>query len=93
MGLRSPVVDALVDQIIAAPSREQLVYRTRALDRVLLAGFYVIPQYHIGSDRLAYWDFFERPRVKPKYGTGFDTWWVNSQRQAQIRVLQNKGKP
>lgn len=92
MGIRSPAVDALVDQIIAAPSREQLVHRTRALDRVLLAGYYVIPQYHIGSDRLAYWDFFERPAVKPKYSTGFDTWWVNPQRQAQIRAQQNKGK-
>lgn len=89
-GIKNPVVDALVDQIIAAPNREQLVYRTRALDRVLLAGFYVIPQYHIGSDRLAYWDFFERPAVKPKYSTGFDTWWVNPQRQTLIRARQNK---
>jgi microcin C transport system substrate-binding protein len=92
MGIKNPVVDALVEQIITAPSREQLVSRTRALDRVLLAGFYVIPQYHLGSDRIAYWDFFERPRLKPKYGTGFDTWWINPQRQAQIRALQNKGK-
>lgn len=93
IGIKHPVVDALIEQIIAAPSREQLVWRTRALDRVLLAGHYLIPQYHIGSDRLAYWDFFERPRVKPKYSSGFDTWWINLQRQAQIRVLQNKGKP
>ncbi|MDF2445595.1 MAG: hypothetical protein K0S46_831 [Moraxellaceae bacterium] len=92
MGIKNPVVDALVEQIITAPSREQLVSRTRALDRVLLAGFYVIPQYHLSSDRIAYWDFFERPRLKPKYGTGFDTWWINPQRQAQIRALQNKGK-
>lgn len=90
MGLKHPVVDALVDQIITAPSREQLVYRTRALDRVLRAGYYVIPQYHIGSDRLAYWDFFDRPPVKPKYSTGFDTWWINPQRQARIRAFQNK---
>lgn len=92
MGIRNPVVDALVDQIISAPDREQLVARTRALDRVLLAGYYVIPQYHIGSDRLAYWDFFERPAVKPRYGTGFDTWWVNPQKQARIRALQAKGQ-
>lgn len=91
-GIRNPVVDALVDQIISAPNREQLVYRTRALDRVLLAGFYVIPQYHIGADRLAYWDFFQRPAVKPKYSSGFDTWWINPQRQAVIRAQQNKGR-
>jgi microcin C transport system substrate-binding protein len=93
MGLKNPVVDALVEQIISAPNREQLIYRTRALDRVLLAGHYVIPQYHIGSDRLAFWDFFERPKTKPKYSTGFDTWWVNPQKQARIRALQAKGQP
>lgn len=92
IGIRHPVVDALIEQIIAAPSREQLVFRTRALDRVLLAGHYVIPQYHVGSDRIAFWDFLERPRVKPKYALGFDTWWINPQRQAQIRAYQNKGK-
>lgn len=91
IGLKHPVVDALVEQIITAPSREQLVYRTRALDRVLLAGHYVIPQYHIGSDRLAYWDFLERPKTKPRYSVGFDTWWVNPQKQARIRALQAKG--
>lgn len=92
MGIKDPVVDALIDQIIAAPSREQLVYRTRALDRVLLAGYYVIPQYYLGSDRVAVWDFFERPRVSPKYAIGFDTWWVNPKKQADIRSRQNKGQ-
>ncbi|HET8729987.1 MAG TPA: extracellular solute-binding protein [Moraxellaceae bacterium] len=93
MGLKNPVVDALVDLIITAPDREQLVFRTRALDRVLLAGYYVIPQYHISADRVAYWDFFERPAVKPKYASGLDTWWVNPQKQARIRALQAKGQP
>jgi microcin C transport system substrate-binding protein len=91
MGIKSPVIDNLIDQIIAAPSREQLVYRTRALDRVLLAGYYVIPQYYIGSDRVAVWNFFERPAVSPKYSIGLDTWWVNPQKQAAIRARQNKG--
>lgn len=89
MGIKHPVVDALIDQIINAPSREQLVYRTRALDRVLLAGHYMIPQYYIGSDRIAVWDFFERPEIAPKYSIGLDTWWVNPQKQASIRARQN----
>lgn len=87
-GIKNPVVDALVDQIINAPSREQLVYRTRALDRVLLAGYYVIPQYYIGSDRVAVWDFFERPKIAPKYSIGLDTWWINPKKQTAIRVRQ-----
>ncbi|MDQ8035986.1 MAG: extracellular solute-binding protein [Pedobacter sp.] len=90
MGIKNPVVDALIDQIIAAPSREQLVYRTRALDRVLLAGYYVIPQYYLGADRVAVWDFFERPKIAPKYAIGLDTWWVNPQKQADIRRRQSQ---
>lgn len=90
MGIKSPVVDALIDQIIAAPSREQLVYRTRALDRVLLAGYYVIPQYYLGADRVAVWDFFERPKIAPKYAVGLDTWWVNPKKQADIRSRQSQ---
>ncbi len=90
MGIKNPVVDALIDQIIAAPDREQLVYRTRALDRVLLSGHYVIPQYYLGADRVAVWDFFERPKISPRYAIGFDTWWVNPQKQAEIRRRQSQ---
>lgn len=90
MGIKNPVVDALIDQIITAPSREQLVYRTRALDRVLLSGYYVIPQYYLGADRVAVWDFFERPKVSPKYAIGFDTWWINPKKQADIRSRQSQ---
>jgi microcin C transport system substrate-binding protein len=76
-GIKDPVVDALVEQVIAAPDRETLVNATRALDRVLLWGHYVIPQWHLQSYRVAYWDKFGRPARSPKYGLGaVDTWWV-----------------
>jgi microcin C transport system substrate-binding protein len=91
-GIQNPVVDALVEQIIAAPSREQLVERVHALDRVLLWNYYVIPQYYIGIYRLAYWDMFERPALAPRYSDGFSTWWVNPQKQAKIRAAQGGGK-
>ncbi|MFO1351287.1 MAG: hypothetical protein U1F68_11690 [Gammaproteobacteria bacterium] len=51
--------------MIAAPDRESLIFRTRALDRVLLWGHYVIPNWHIRAFRVAYWDEFSRPRVSP----------------------------
>lgn len=89
IGIKNPVVDALINQIIAAPSREQLVYRTRALDRVLLAGYYVIPQYYLGADRVAVWDIFERPKTRPKYAIAMETWWVNPEKLKKIRRLQN----
>ena len=54
-----------------------LVARTQALDRVLLWGAYVIPQWHINIFRVVYWDKFGRPAVNPKYALGFSTWWVD----------------
>ncbi|MCH7957963.1 MAG: ABC transporter substrate-binding protein [Proteobacteria bacterium] len=78
IGIRSDAIDTLIDLVIAAPDRESLTARTRALDRVLLWGHYVIPHWHIQSFRVAYWDKFGRPAVTPKYNLGFDTWWIDS---------------
>jgi microcin C transport system substrate-binding protein len=89
-GIRDPVVDKLVDLVIRAPDRPSLVARTRALDRVLLWGFYVIPQWHITSFRVAFWDKFDRPRVSPKYALGFDTWWVDAKKEAAL--VRRKGE-
>jgi microcin C transport system substrate-binding protein len=76
-GVRDPVVDRLIEQLIAAPDRAALVARTRALDRVLLWGHYVVPHWHITAYRVAHWDRFGRPAVSPKYSLGFDTWWID----------------
>lgn len=77
IGIKDPVVDDLVKMIIAAPDRESLVARCRALDRVLLWGHYVIPHWHINYFRLAYWDKFGIPKNPPPYGLGIpDTWWA-----------------
>ncbi|RAU23771.1 hypothetical protein CU669_01365 [Paramagnetospirillum kuznetsovii] len=75
-GIKSPAIDALIDQVISAPDRDALVARTRALDRALLWGHYVIPHWHLGTDRLVWWDKFGRPKVSPSNGTQFLTWWV-----------------
>ncbi len=84
-GVRDPVVDRLIELLIAAPDRAALVARTRALDRVLLWGHYVIPQFHISAFRVAYWDRFGRPAVSPKYELGVDTWWVDPQKTGSRR--------
>jgi microcin C transport system substrate-binding protein len=90
-GIENSVVDALIEQLIAAPTRQSLIDYTRALDRVLLWNHYVIPQYHIRNFRLAYWDKFERPAVSPKYEVGLDTWWVNPQKSEQIEATRGTG--
>ena len=76
-GIRDKVIDELIEHLIAAPDRESLVARTRALDRVLLAGHYVIPNWHIRDHRLAWWDKFGRPKTAAKYGSGTEGWWVD----------------
>jgi len=76
-GICDPVVDELVELLINAPDREELIHRTRALDRVLLHHHYVIPQWHNRLFWVAYWDRFGRPPRNPRYGLGFDSWWVD----------------
>jgi microcin C transport system substrate-binding protein len=75
-GVRDPVVDELVELVIAAPDRRRLIARARALDRVLLWGHYVVPHWHSRVFRIAYWNKFTLPELTPKYGLALDTWWL-----------------
>lgn len=85
IGIRNPVVDKLVETLIAAPDREALITATRALDRVLLWNWYVIPHWHDTVYRVAYWNRFSHPAVAPKYGLGFsDSWWVDADKNARL---------
>jgi microcin C transport system substrate-binding protein len=89
VGIKNPAVDALIDQVIGAPDREQLVYRVHALDRVLLWNYYVIPHFHLGANRVAYWNRFSRPAITPKYDLGFDSWWID---QKKDQALTQRGR-
>ena len=91
-GVRDPVIDALIEAVIQAPDRERLITATRALDRVLLRGHYVIPQFHIRAFRLVYWNKFGRPATTPKYGLGvLDTWWVDAEKERALREGRGGG--
>jgi microcin C transport system substrate-binding protein len=76
MGLKDPAVDTLVTGLINAHSRQELIEHTRALDRVLLWGHYLIPNWHIKTWRVAYWDHIGHPRVSPKYALAINAWWA-----------------
>ncbi|POF88657.1 extracellular solute-binding protein [Pseudomonas putida] len=76
IGLRDPAIDQLVEQLINADSRQSLINHARALDRVLQWGYYVIPNWHIKTWRVAYWNHIGHPKVSPKYDVGIDTWWI-----------------
>ncbi len=83
-GMADPVIDALVEAIIAAETRPALVTACKALDRVVRAGRYWIPQFFSASHRLAYWDLFGHPATKPHYGRGFpETWWYDRDKAAK----------
>ncbi|AHL75791.1 hypothetical protein CH92_12070 [Stutzerimonas stutzeri] len=75
IGLKNPAIDTLVEKLIAADSRDELITRTRALDRVLLWGHYVIPNWHIKTWRVAYWNHLAHPEITPSYDIGLMTWW------------------
>lgn len=88
-GIADPAVDALVDIIIAAKTRDELTAACKALDRVIRAGRYWIPHWYKGSHWIAYWDVFGHPAGKPRYFRGIpETWWYDRDKAAN---LQKKG--
>jgi microcin C transport system substrate-binding protein len=76
-GVASPVVDALIGKVVSATTRDELVTAARALDRVLLWGWYVVPQWHLQAVWAAYWDRFGFKDVPIRSGIAFDSWWVD----------------
>ena len=84
-GIADPAVDALIDAIVNAKTRPDLVTACRALDRVIRSGRYWIPQWYKASHWIAYWDVFGRPPTQPRYFRGIpDTWWYDPSRAAKI---------
>ena len=85
-GIADPAVDALVDIIIAAKTRAELIAACKALDRVVRAGRYWIPHWYKASHWIAYWDVFGHPVAKPRYFRGIpETWWTDGDKAAKLR--------
>lgn len=84
-GVKSPVIDALIAKIVAAQGdKEKLLPLGRALDRVLTWNYYMLPMWYMGEDRVARWDKFSLPAVRPVYTLGFDTWWYDVNKAAKL---------
>lgn len=75
-GIKDPVIDDLIERIIAAKDRTELVTATRALDRVLLHGWYVVPHWYSPETHLIYWNKFGMPETVPQKGMSLSTWWI-----------------
>jgi len=86
-GIANPAVDALVEKVIAAATREDQVVAARALDRVLRAGHYWVPQWHKNSHHMAFWDIFARPETQPTYDRGVPaTWWLDREKADKLGI-------
>ena len=84
-GISDPVIDALIEKIIAADTRPTLVTACKALDRVIRSGRYWIPHWYKGTHWLAFWDVFGRPATKPRYARGIpETWWYDRDKAAKL---------
>lgn len=90
IGIKDPAIDALTTLIIQAPDRDSLVTRTRALDRLLQWGYYVVPHWHLEVVRVASWDRFSWPSVTPRAGFDLSTWWVDAQKDAALRAKRGR---
>jgi len=89
MGIKDPVVDAMIEHVIFAPDRETRVAATRALDRVLLWNFYSIPHYYSPGIPVVYWDRFGRPEIEPTWVRliwHMSTWWVDPEKDAALNA-------
>jgi microcin C transport system substrate-binding protein len=89
-GIADPAVDVMIDKVIAAETREDLVMSVRALDRLLQWGHYVVPNWHVRADRVAYWDRFSRPPVARKVGYDPGAWWVDAEKDKALREKRGR---
>jgi microcin C transport system substrate-binding protein len=85
-GIADPVVDALIEKVIASTTRPQLTTACRALDRVIRSGRYWIPHWYKPSHWIAFWDVFGRPAIAPRYAPGMpDSWWQDADKAEKLK--------
>lgn len=90
-GIKNPAVDKLVDKIVFAKDRAELVAATHALDRVLLWNFYVVPHWYYPYERLAYWDIFGRPEKLPSQTSApMQVWWIDPAKKTVVEAAKMK---
>ncbi|SDP79160.1 microcin C transport system substrate-binding protein [Phyllobacterium sp. YR620] len=87
MGIKNPAVDKLIDRIIFAKDRDELVAATHALDRVLLWNYYAVPQWYDDRIKIAYWNKFGMPAKQPDYA-GIDpfSWWIDTAKEQALKA-------
>ena len=93
-GIKNPVVDQLIEQLINSKNYKTLVMNAKALDRVLLWNYYMIPGWHSGVTRVAYWNRFSRPEILPKYlALDITSWWFDKEKDMRLAEASQEEKP
>lgn len=91
IGIKDPAIDSLIDKVIFAKDRDELVAATRALDRVLLWNHFVVPQWHLTAERIAWWDKYDHPGTLPRLTSGpLQVWWYDEEK---AQALNTNGNP
>lgn len=90
-GIKNPAIDKLIDKVVFATNREELVAATKALDRVLLWNYYVVPHWHYPYERIVTWDKFGRPETLPSQTSGLtQIWWIDPEKQKALAAARGK---
>jgi microcin C transport system substrate-binding protein len=90
-GIKNPAIDKLIDKVVFAEDREDLIAATHALDRVLLWNYYMVPHWHYPYERLVTWDIFGRPATLPSQTAALtQTWWIDTDKKKALDAARGK---
>ena len=91
-GICHPVIDALIEKIVIAATREELITVTHALDRVLLWQNFIVPNWHLPANRVLWWNKFSRPDMPLRNGVNISRWWLDDEKLARLEAAQQAGE-
>ncbi len=90
-GIKNPAIDKLIDKVVFAKDRADLIAATHALDRVLLWNYYVVPHWHYPFERIVTWDIFGRPKKLPQMTAALtQVWWIDPEKQKALATARGK---
>ena len=96
MGIKNPALDELIDRIIKAKTRKELVIHIQTLDRILTHQFYMVPHWYIAYDRAVFWNKFSRPKINPSQNSIanniLEWWWWDEQKVQKLKTARAQGK-
>jgi len=97
MGIQNPAIDELVDTLVKAKTRRELVNAVQALDRILTHQFYIVPHWFIGYDRMVHWNKFSHPNILPsassRYNHFLEWWWWDEAKVQKLRIAREANLP